>query len=419
MSNTKRSSLQRYHLKQQLRELEAKKSANLSTSLVTLYIPPGTQLSDISSKLRDELGTATNIKDKTTGKAVSEALRSILSRMTYLEKIAPQNGLAIFAGITDDAQKNEYYAIEPPEPVTIKDYVCDVQFHVDHLKEMLAERDELGIIVIDRGGATFATVRGAHLNIIMHKDSFVPGKHNKGGQSAGRIERGIEILAQEFYSKMAHLANQLYLEEYPVAALVVGGPAMSKDDFLQHPTLDYRLKEKIYKVYDVGYTGISGIRELLTRAQDDLTEYGLIKERNLFQKFLYELSVDTGKAIYGEQPIRKAFENSAVEIMLFSEEIDKLHVKIACSNCDKRFLESTSSVNLPELETKINDTTCPGCGNQSLSIESKQPIIEEFEKMAIDSGATIEIISTGHEDGLTLLNTFTGLAAILRFPIEW
>ena len=33
-------------------------------------------------------------------------------------------------------------------------------------KEMLADKDQLGIIVIDRGGATFATIRGSYLNII-------------------------------------------------------------------------------------------------------------------------------------------------------------------------------------------------------------------------------------------------------------
>ncbi len=417
MSDKKRSSLELYRLKQNIRELEAKKSFTQSTSLVTLYIPPGTQLSDISAKLRDELGTATNIKDKNTGKAVSEALRSILSRMQYLKN--GENGLAIYAGITDDTQKLEYHAIVPPEAITIKDYVCDSYFHVDHLKSMIADKDELGIIVIDRGGATFATIRGKSLNIIMHKDSFVPGKHNKGGQSAGRIERGIEILAKEFYSKMALMANKLFLEDYQVSAIVVGGPAMSKDNFLQHPSLDYRLREKIYKVYDVGYTGVQGIRELLVRAEDDLHDYGLIKERGLFQKFLEELSKDSGKAIYGEGPVRKALEHSAIDVLLFSEGIEIVHVKIECSSCGKQFLEATTKPDIPLLETKIKGTSCPNCKANSLAIVSQQLLIEEFEKLAIETGATIEVISTGHEDGLTLLNTFTGIAALLRFPINW
>ncbi|MHA2502165.1 MAG: peptide chain release factor aRF-1, partial [Candidatus Kariarchaeaceae archaeon] len=153
---------------------------------MTLYIPPGTRLSDITSKLTDEMGTATSIKDKNTGKAVAEALRSILSRMQYLENGV--NGLAIFGGVTEQAGKMEYFAIEPPEPITKKDYICDSRFHVDHLEEQIAEKNTLGILIIDRGGATFATIRGSALKIVADEDSFVPGKHGRGGQSAGRIE---------------------------------------------------------------------------------------------------------------------------------------------------------------------------------------------------------------------------------------
>ena len=59
-----RSSLERYHLRKQVQELENKTSHIQSTTLVTLYIPPGTRLSDITQKLTDEMGTATSIKDK-------------------------------------------------------------------------------------------------------------------------------------------------------------------------------------------------------------------------------------------------------------------------------------------------------------------------------------------------------------------
>lgn len=417
MGDKKRSSLERYHLKQRIKELEKKESHISSTTLVTLYIPPGTQLSDITQKLREELGTAVNIKDKNTSKAVTDALKSILARMQYLKNT--ENGLAIFAGITDDAGKVEYYAIEPPDPISKKDYVCDSRFHVDHLRGMVSERQQLGVIVIDRGGATFATIRGSYLNVLADEDSFVPGKHSRGGQSAGRIERGIEILAQEFFAKMAKLANRLFIDEHEISALVVGGPAMSKDQFLEHPALDYRLKDKLLKVYDVGYTGEAGIRELLSRAQDDLEDYALVREKNLFQDFLEEIAKDSGKAIYGEEPVKRAFELGAVDTLLFSEGIERIHVKIQCSNCEEEYLETVKEENIPEIETKVDNHTCPECGNETLEIIEQQYLIEEFERLAENTGADIEIIGLGHEDGRTLMNTFTGIAAILRFPINW
>lgn len=417
MGDQKRSSLEMYHLKKQLRDLEKFESINGSTSLVSLYIPPRTRLSDITQKIRDELGTAVNIKDKKTGKSVSDALRQILARMKYLKN--GENGLVIFSGNTIQTGK-EYYAIEPPDPVTIKDYVCDSKFHIEHLKDMLEQKDQLGIIVIDRGGATFASIRGSYLDIIEDNTSFVPGKHGRGGQSAGRIERGIEILAREFYSKMAVKANRIFLEDRTISALVVGGPAMSKDEFLEHPSLDYRLKEKIFKVYDVGYTGEIGIRELLGRAENDLLEFSMIKERNLFQRFLSELSKEQGKAIYGLEPINQAFNSSAIEILLFSEGVEKLQVKIKCSKCNKKFTESVTPIDFEELRVKLNTTTCPNCKKEkSLVVISKNDLIEDFEQQAMDTGAEIEVIGLGHEDGQMLFKTFGGLAAILRFPIEW
>lgn len=386
--------------------------------MVTLYIPPKTRLSDITQKLTDELGTSTSIKDKNTSKAVSDALRSILARMQYLKN--GENGLAIFAGITQQAGKMEYYAIEPPEPITKKDYVCDTRFHVEHLTDQIAQKNTLGILIVDRGGATFATIRGSFLNVVADETSFVPGKHGRGGQSAGRIERGIEILAQEFYSKMARLANQIFLVQHEISGLVVGGPSMSKDSFLEHPTLDYRLKAKLIGTYDTGYTGEQGIRELLMRAQDDLEDFALIKERKLVQQFLEELGKDSGKAIYGEEPIKKAFGLAAVETLLFSDGIQKVHVKIACSNCKKAFLEVTEENDIPVLETKISQIACPNCQAEStLKIAKKQYLIDGFVELAEASGAGIEVISLGHEDGVTLMKTFGGLAALLRFPVDW
>ena len=59
----KRSSVEKYKIKQVLTQLKNKTSFNQSTSLVTIYIPPGTQLSDIANLLREEYGTASNIKE--------------------------------------------------------------------------------------------------------------------------------------------------------------------------------------------------------------------------------------------------------------------------------------------------------------------------------------------------------------------
>jgi peptide chain release factor subunit 1 len=129
--------------------------------------------------------------------------------------------------------------------------------------------------------------------------------------------------------------------------------------------------------------------------------------------------LDDGKAIYGEAPVKKALEMAAVETLLFSEGIERVHGRIKCSNCNKEFLESSTEADFPALESKVSRFACPKCKQESLSVTSKEYLIDEFERKTIETGATLEVISTGHEDGMILLKTFTGLAAILRFPANW
>ena len=138
------SSFEIYKIKQSIERLERKKSFNGATCLVTLYMPHGTSLPDVTNQLTDERGTAANIKSKQTGKAVTAALSSILSRLKQL-KTLPKNGLVIFCGQTETG-KIEYWLITPADPITRKMYVCDSRFHTEHLREQLVEKEQYGLI---------------------------------------------------------------------------------------------------------------------------------------------------------------------------------------------------------------------------------------------------------------------------------
>jgi peptide chain release factor subunit 1 len=412
----KRSSLKLYHLKQILKELDKRESLTQSTSLITLYMPPNTQMSEYANLLRNEAGTASNIKDKKTGKAVQDAIASILARLPNYE--IGKNGLVIFAGLTANKGKVEFFAIDPPEQVGIKTYRCEKFFDTEHLKTMLDHKEQIGVIAIDRGGATFAVIKGNEERIISDEDSFVPSKHGRGGQSQGRIERGIEILAQEFFGKMAEKTNKIFLEEFPVKHIIIGGPAMSKDDFLEHNFLDYRIREKIFKVYDVGYTGKQGIREIIQKAEDDLGEIELIKERNLMDKFKKELSKTNGRVTYGEDAVRHALKLNAVDIVLFSEAVEKKFYHIECKNCEYKAMEAVSDSALSDFEITIDQKDCPKCNTSNLNIVDETDLIDEFEQLAVASGATIEVVGVKHEEGEQLFKVFTGIAALLRFPLD-
>lgn len=63
MSN---SSTETYLFKKALKELKDKKGKG--TELISLYIPKGKRISDVSQHLREEISQSANIKSKTTKK---------------------------------------------------------------------------------------------------------------------------------------------------------------------------------------------------------------------------------------------------------------------------------------------------------------------------------------------------------------
>lgn len=75
-------------------------SQTRGTSLVTVYVPAGINLSQITSKLTSELSTSQNIRDKSVRSDVQSALKSGLHKIkSYPGHNAPENGLVLCAGI--------------------------------------------------------------------------------------------------------------------------------------------------------------------------------------------------------------------------------------------------------------------------------------------------------------------------------
>ena len=407
-----RSSLQIHKLRKQIDYLSKFRSFNRATCLVTMYIPPGSSLNEIRNTLREEYGTATNIKDKPTGKAVQDAISRVIAALAGPE--AKGNGISIFCGKVQ-TNKMELFAIEPPEPIAIKLYVCDDHFHLDHLQDMLIEKDSYGIVVIDRSGADFAQLRGSNVKMLQHHDSFVPSKHGRGGQSQRRIERGIEILADEFFTKMAIVTNELFLEKYPVTGIIIGGAAFAQERYAENKALNYQIREKILCTFNLGYAGRQGIRELLEKSAETLSEVRLIQEKKLVDKFLEHLGKDTGLITYGITQLQEALEAGAVETVLLSREVDREEVELKCQTCD--FSESRVSPdgNNFEFEEEIEGSDCPKCPNGRLTITNRTSFIDVLSEKALLTGATIEVISTEHESGRMLYDAFSGVAGILRY----
>jgi len=415
----KRTSLEIFRLKKILNMLANKEGRG--TELISLYIPPGRQISEVMNMLREEYGTASNIKSTTTRKNVQDAIVKVQQRLK-LFKETPENGLVIFCGAVPQngagSEKIETYVIIPPEPINIYLYRCDSRFHTEHLQEMLREKETYGILLIDATAATIATLQGRRLEIVREVTSGVPGKTRAGGQSARRFERLREMRLQEYFRRVGEHANEIFLPIENLKGIIIGGPGPTKYDFEKGDYLNYQLKEKIIDTVDTAYVDEQGVKEIVDKAPEIMRKIRYIEERQIIQQFLYEIGHDTGLATYGEEAVRKALEAGAVKTLLLSEGLDIARVKIKCSACGYEEQQTVRGPMLTGFEQSLVGKPCPKCKAPSLSIIDKQELIEDFAQLAEYTNTEVEIISEETEEGQMLKNSFGGIAAILRFKLQ-
>jgi peptide chain release factor subunit 1 len=388
------------------------------TELISLYVPPGRRIHEEMANLREEYGTASNIKSRTTRKNVQEAIERVIQRLK-LFKEPPKNGLVIFCGAIPQngagTEKMETYVLEPPEPITVGFYRCDARFHTEPLQAMVRERDAYGVIVIDSSDAVVATVRGQRMDVLQQFTSGIPGKHRAGGQSARRFERIREQAMNDYFRRVAAHAYDLLGNVSGLKGLIIGGPGPTKFDFIQGDYLNYMLKEKILATIDTSYVGEKGVDEMISKSQDILRGVRYLEEKRLVQKFLYEIGHETGLGIYGETEVRRYLNAGVVDLLLVSEKMNILHVYTKCKNCGASEDVLIPQFSLVKYEQDLLATQCKKCNANALYVEETKDLVDELIDLAEKQNAKVEVISTETDEGVMLKDSFGGIAAILRY----
>ena len=388
------------------------------TELISLYVPPGRKIHEVMANLREEYGTASNIKSRTTRKNVQDAIDRVTQRLK-LFKEPPKNGLVIFCGAIPHGgpgtEKMETYVLEPPEPINVYFYRCDARFHIEPLLAMVTERDAFGVILVDSQEATVGIVRGQRMEILQEFTSGIPGKHRAGGQSARRFERIREQAMNDYYHRIANHAYESLAKVEGLKGIIIGGPGPTKYDFEEGDYLNYMLKEKILATVDTSYVGEQGVEEVISKSEDVLKGVRYLEEKRLVQKFLYEIGHETGLGVYGETQVRKFLNAGVVDLLLVSEKVNMLHVYTKCKNCGN--LEDTliPQANLVKFEQDLLSTPCKKCNSTALYIDRSVDLVDELVDIAEKQNAKIAIISTETDEGVMLKESFGGIAAILRY----
>ncbi len=379
------------------------------TELISVYVPPGYELAKVMNQLKQEQGTASNIKSTGTRKNVMGALEKLIQHLRLFKSV-PDNGLAAFSGNTSTSGGDnfELFSIIPPLPIKTRLYLCEQKFFLDPLWEMTMPTEVYGLIVVERGGATVALLKGKRIEIMQDIRSMVPGKFKAGGQSSVRLANVRENLANDFYKKVGDAASQVFAPIKELKGVIVGGPGPTKEEFLRGDFMHHSLK--VLAVKDVGSDGEAGINELVDRSADVLEKEEVTREKNLVNELLRRLAKNEPVA-YGEEEVRRALESKAVETLLVSEDLQKVRVRLKC-NC-KDYWETTD--NLEAFRNRMKGRTCEDCGAQRSIVDTKD-IIEELSGVAEKDGVTVELISTETPEGRQL-RELGGLAAFLKFKI--
>jgi len=415
MSEEEEKQNRRLKLRVNLEEL--RKMKGFGTELVTVYLPPERQISDLRQLLQNEHGQAANIKSKSTKKNVQGAIESAISTLNNY-KNPGERGIAIFVGaIIVGNNKTRMINVtidDPPEEIQSVRYRCDSTFELDQLEEMLVDRASYGLFVIDRSESCYGLASGKRIHVQEYLPSQVPSKHGRGGQSAQRFERLIEEAAHNFFKKSAERACNYWLPLISdMKGIIVGGPGATKDYVVNGNYFHHEIAKKIISTrFDVGYSNESGLRELVENAGSVMEEIELDAERRMVDKFLMEIVKPFPKATYGEKLIRDALEQGAVKMLLLSENLRKQMVSLKCNLCTHTW------------ELSLNRTdplpSCPSCEavEENITEESSKTLIEELSTLASRSSGKTVLISTDTEEGATLYRGFGGIAALLRYHVS-
>jgi peptide chain release factor subunit 1 len=415
--NSKWDSVKRYKLTKMINELSS--ISGHGTELVTVYIPPRRPVFDVISQLRNEAGTASNIKSDLTRTHVQDALSRTVEQLK-LFKETPENGLVIFCGaIPNDKgigkEKIEIYPVFPPKPVKISLYRCDDHFWTDHLKEMMKDDKVIGILSIDTQETGIGILTGDRWEVIDTLTSGVAGKHRQGGQSARRFERLRENELNEYYHRVADHVKQVFIDQYSVKGTIVGGPGPTKENFLKEEYLDYRLQNSIISTLDTSYSGEEGVRELIEKAQKEgiLQEFRVMEEKLLIKKFMSEVHSGRGLGIYGIHDVVKALESGIADLVLVTDDITYVKLEIRCKACKNI---QAIMIDRPQLVSTKQDwlsKQCSVCSSTDLELVDKD-IVDYLNELAIKTGCRLEVISGRTEEGAQLAS-LGKLGAVLRY----
>jgi len=131
----------------------------------------------------------------------------------------------------------------------------------DYLIHQEPRFDPTLIMVIDAQEATLGSTDGSHINTLWHERSGVMRKHDAGGQSQRRFERGRREALKQWLRSAVRVTRSFDKGQ----EVVIGGPGMTKDLFIKE--LPVELQDRIVSIQSTGYTDENGLWEAIGKSR--------------------------------------------------------------------------------------------------------------------------------------------------------
>jgi len=402
-------------MKKLVKTLEA--SRGNGTSMISLILPPKSQVSMASKMLTDEYGTASNIKNRVNRQSVLGAITSAQQRLKTYNKVPP-NGLVVYTGtiLTEEGkEKKVNIHFEPFKPINTSLYLCDNKFHVDALASLLEVDDKFGFIVMDGNGALYGTLAGNHREVL-HKFSVdLPKKHGRGGQSALRFARLRLEKRHNYVRKVAETAVQVFItnDKCNCAGLILAGSADFKTDLVRSDLFDPRLNTKVIKLVDVSYGGENGFNQAIELSADALANVKFVAEKKLIARFFEEISLDTGKYCFGVDDTLQALEAGAVSTLICFEELDVERLTLKNNQTGDHEIKHLTKEQ-QENQSHFHDKET----GVELEVVEKILLLEWLAEEYKRFGCVLEFVSNKSQEGSQFCRGFGGIGGMLRYKLE-
>jgi peptide chain release factor subunit 1 len=410
-------SVKMYKIRKTLEELT--QHSGRGTELITVYIPKGQQLHEVMTQLKEEQGTADNIKSDLTRTHVVDSLSKVLQRLKLYKK-TPDKGLVVFCGALPregggppGSEIVRIYEIDPPKDLTTSLYRCDDHFHTDILKDMLQDDNIIGLLAIDAKDAGWGLLHGDKLEVLKQTGSGVAGKHRQGGQSAKRFQKLREMELQYYFNRVAEITREYFIDIYQVKGLIVSGPGPTKEEFVNKEYLEYRLQNNIIATIDASYSGAEGIREAFAKCSDILSNFRMVEEKKIIEKLFQEINTNTGLGSYGLKEVIEMLKNNIAGTIIISDDIHMSRIKKTCKRCsnvEDEYIEQGKRI---ARKTEMKNKPCSECKAIDSEI-TDQDLIDYVALNASQTGTKVEVVSGKTEHGV-MLGSLGKIAAILRY----